>query len=101
MLARITDTNIVLLPFRSGTRNSGLFGGTRSSGLFGRVGRAVGDALTAASEARRRRQAVSGLNQLSDRELTDIGLSRADIPWVCAADRARQKAGRVAPNWPG
>jgi uncharacterized protein YjiS (DUF1127 family) len=93
MLARITTGNLALVPFKSGTRNSG---------LFGRVGRALGSALNAATEARRRRAALNELNQLSDRELADIGLTRADVPLVCAASCADlQKAKRFAPNWLG
>lgn len=38
---------------------------------------------------RRYRETVSELNQLSNRELTDLGLSRADIPYVARQSRAR------------
>jgi uncharacterized protein YjiS (DUF1127 family) len=93
MLARTTTGNLTLVPFKSGTRN------TR---LLGRVSRALGSALNVAAEARRRRATLTELNQLSDRELADIGLTRADVPSVCAASSAAlQKAKRFAPNWLG
>lgn len=38
---------------------------------------------------RRYRNAINELNQLSTRELSDLGISRADIPYV-----ARQVKGR-------
>ena len=50
-------------------------------------------AMTAFAEWRRRQAVLQEMAMLSDRELADIGLSRADLPRVFdpafAADRAR------------
>ena len=38
---------------------------------------------------RRYRDTVNELNQLSTRELNDLGISRADIPYVARQSKAR------------
>lgn len=61
------------------------------SGLFARIGAA----LRWIAEFPRRQAVMDELSMLSDHELADIGLSRADVPYVFnptfAADRAAQR----------
>lgn len=52
--------------------------------------------FVALAEAVRRRRAMAELNALGDRELADIGLTRAEIPYVFDRRRREQPAVTVA-----
>ena len=47
---------------------------------------------------REHRKAIKQLNQMSDRELNDLGISRADIDRLVWLDEDKQKRG--ASDWP-
>ena len=65
-----------------------------------RAVRATGDAIAAVAGAiiawPARRATYERLHRLNDRELADIGLTRADIPRVFAADFANDNGARRA-----
>lgn len=66
-----------------------------AAGIRKAVGAVVGflrAIATAFAEARRQRAVYEELSRLSDRELRDIGLNRADIPAVVAGTYRRDEA---------
>jgi uncharacterized protein YjiS (DUF1127 family) len=59
-----------------------------NAGLFVRLARAINGAVRYIAEAPRRRAVLDELSALSDRELTDIGLTRSELPFVFSAQFA-------------
>jgi uncharacterized protein YjiS (DUF1127 family) len=64
---------------------------SRRQGLFARLARGVARSYAAWNA---RRVAVEELTGMTDRELADIGLSRADIPRVSEQEFAEEHASR-------
>ena len=65
-----------------------------SNGALGGVRRAVQNLSAWAKERRSYKQAVFELNELSDRDLADIGIARCDIPAVAREAAKAQLAKR-------
>ncbi len=96
MASRITNSTIDPM-FADGLR---MGGGERGNLPFGaalqRLARRIAG-MTQGLQARlERRATINELHALSDRDLADIGLARADLPYVFSADfAARREAGRA------
>ncbi|WP_088347174.1 MULTISPECIES: DUF1127 domain-containing protein [Rhodomicrobium] len=65
-----------------------------ANGAVGRVRRAVQNFAAWSAERRAYRQAVFELEQLSERDLADIGIARADIPSIARNAAKGQTAAR-------
>jgi uncharacterized protein YjiS (DUF1127 family) len=85
MHARFADQGGILPLFKAPSRRSG---------LLARLRRHVSRLSGALAEARERRAVLHELNMLSDRDLADIGLSRADLGCVFDPEFAASRADR-------
>lgn len=81
-------------------RESGKQATQRShAGIFASIGRALTALGSRVSEARRVQRTFEDLNAMSDRDLEDIGITRADIPAIVTGvyRDARPAASNVIP----
>ncbi len=77
--------------YRNASDQATLAAARTEASPFARLMRGLGDAIAWVVTYPRRRAVVGELSMLSERELRDIGLSRADIPGIVSLRHPRRR----------